>query len=553
MKINFSTVPLSTDNEHGLAVVNKPSGILTHSDGAGRLGILDVIAKDHPHLPRPYPVHRLDFETSGVLLFALNPIMAARCAEAFKTAQVQKTYLLLTASVSKTDHITIETDGSSKPQIFDQSDKTNLADNNKWTKKTIKTVKNEKFEKTEFQRLKRNAFFELWQARPATGRTHQIRRHASQAGIPILGDQQYGGKSFPHLCLHSHTIKVPGMDKPWLIPPPLFFDRMGLLRDRMLCGLLSMADYHRRLYGDSPDINHQAFRLGEIANSRMTVDHLGSHLWINWYQETPPLKSDLDRFVFFADQLKKQTLIIQIRKNRGRNPNENSTVILNLGEGEAGNKAPASDWIANEGERRFRFSSQRGLSYGLFLDQSQNRDWVQENSAGKDVLNLFAYTCGFSVAAALGHAKSVTSVDLSKKYLDWGRENFELNQLQDSGQSGRTYFFLAQDARLFLQKIQKPFKNTPDYPVKFDLVICDPPSFARTEKDVFRLETELDSLLTSCQAVLKPKGHLLFAGNLESLSKTLILQKMRKVFPHALIEERHQEDAKNYAYLVQGR
>ena len=67
-------------------------------------------------------------------------------------------------------------------------------------------------------------------------------------------------------------------------------------------------------------------------------------------------------------------------------------------------------------------------AFGLFLDQRQRRRWVKENSKDKDVLNLFAFTCGFSLNAACGEARSVVSVDLFAKYLEWGKENFELNE-----------------------------------------------------------------------------------------------------------------------------
>ena len=69
-----------------------------------------------------------------------------------------------------------------------------------------------------------------------------------------------------------------------------------------------------------------------------------------------------------------------------------------------------------------------GFSTGLFLDQRENRKWLSERSQQKRVLNLFAYTCAFSVACASKGART-TSVDLSKKYLEWGRKNFDVNQM----------------------------------------------------------------------------------------------------------------------------
>ncbi len=89
------------------------------------------------------------------------------------------------------------------------------------------------------------------------------------------------------------------------------------------------------------------------------------------------------------------------------------------------------------------------LDTGLFLDHRSIRKMIAENSRGKNVLNLFAYTCTASVHAGLGGAKSVTSVDLSQNYLDWGRKNFALNGLPDLP----NYQFIAHDVFDWIKKI----------------------------------------------------------------------------------------------------
>ena len=117
-----------------------------------------------------------------------------------------------------------------------------------------------------------------------------------------------------------------------------------------------------------------------------------------------------------------------------------------------------------------------GLSTGLFLDQRENRVWVADwcakrKAAGKPtaVLNTFAYTCAFSVAAATGGA-ATTSVDVSGRYLDWGKRNFALNGF-DIG----SHRFAKMDTFEF-------FTYAGRKGLKYDLIVLDPPSFASGSK-----------------------------------------------------------------------
>jgi len=109
------------------------------------------------------------------------------------------------------------------------------------------------------------------------------------------------------------------------------------------------------------------------------------------------------------------------------------------------------------------------LDTGLFLDHRITRQTVREQCAGKNVLNLFCYTGSFSVYAAEGKAKSITSVDLSKTYLAWAEDNFTANQLKDAGK----YFFIHEDVKQYLKTLT---------PGSFDLIIMDPPTFSNSKR-----------------------------------------------------------------------
>lgn len=149
-----------------------------------------------------------------------------------------------------------------------------------------------------------------------------------------------------------------------------------------------------------------------------------------------------------------------------------------------------------------------GFSVGLFLDHRDNRRWVREMAAGRRVLNLFSYTCAFSVAAAAGGAATVSSVDLSGSYLEWGKRNFTANDLPLEG-----HWFFRSDVFEF-------FKRATRQKRRYDLIIIDPPTFGRSGKGgkVFVIGEHLDQLCAGALARLDAGGHVLLATNNRQMS-----------------------------------
>jgi 23S rRNA (cytosine1962-C5)-methyltransferase len=143
-----------------------------------------------------------------------------------------------------------------------------------------------------------------------------------------------------------------------------------------------------------------------------------------------------------------------------------------------------------------------GLSTGIFLDQRANRRRVREMSAGLNVLNLFAYTCPFTVAAAAGGARSTTSVDVSAGALAWGAEN-----LAENGLAGAAHRFATADVFGWLEGARARRD-------RFDLVILDPPSYSTT-KDGSRFSSASDyrDLAALVLPLLAPGGRLLACSN----------------------------------------
>lgn len=142
------------------------------------------------------------------------------------------------------------------------------------------------------------------------------------------------------------------------------------------------------------------------------------------------------------------------------------------------------------------------LDTGLFLDHRITRKMVQELCSDKRVLNLFCYTGSFSVYAALGGAASVTSVDLSKTYLNWAEDNFVINHLKDT----ERYSFVHADVMQYMKTIN---------PGSFDLVILDPPTFSNSKrmKDFLDIQRDHVELINDALTALSDKGIIYFSTN----------------------------------------
>jgi 23S rRNA (cytosine1962-C5)-methyltransferase len=143
----------------------------------------------------------------------------------------------------------------------------------------------------------------------------------------------------------------------------------------------------------------------------------------------------------------------------------------------------------------------RGQKTGTFLDQRENRRLVRELAKGRgDALDLFSYTGGFSVAAALGGAKHVVSVDVDKDAVALARENFRAN-----GLDAADHAFASEDAFELLAAYKREGR-------RFDLVVCDPPAFAKSQKAVESALAGYASLNRAALAVLAPGGVLVTAS-----------------------------------------
>ncbi|MBV4551946.1 class I SAM-dependent methyltransferase [Pseudomonas sp. SWRI102] len=158
---------------------------------------------------------------------------------------------------------------------------------------------------------------------------------------------------------------------------------------------------------------------------------------------------------------------------------------------------PINEWTLTEGGLRYRIDLGKKQNNGLFLDMRYGRDWVRSNAAGKRVLNLFAYTCGFSVAAIAGGAQHVVNLDMSRAALSRGRDNHRLN-----GHDLDKVSFLGHD---LFKSWGKVINSGP-----YDLVIIDPPTF---QKGSFLLTKDYQRVLRRLPELLAARGTVLACSN----------------------------------------
>jgi 23S rRNA (cytosine1962-C5)-methyltransferase len=166
---------------------------------------------------------------------------------------------------------------------------------------------------------------------------------------------------------------------------------------------------------------------------------------------------------------------------------------------------PQGEVIGCEGGLLYRVRMGDGLSVGLFPDMRGGRMRVRAWATGRRVLNCFAYTCGFGVAAMAGHARRVLNLDLSRTALAWGQENYRLN-----GYEPDLYDFVYGDVFDWLARLARRADL-------FDLVILDPPGFSKTKSRSFNAAHDYAGLAALAARVTAREGLLLACCNLAEL------------------------------------
>lgn len=443
------------EDDH-LLVVNKPSGINTHKpDRFSPDGIHEWLTKREARWRKLSILQRLDKETSGVIVFGKTQQANQSLTKQFEQHAVDKLYLLLSAV---------------RPTRM------------KFCAKSPNAA-------TEFEFVQTHGDHFLVQARPFTGKTHQIRRHAADNGFPIAGDGQYGGVDAPRLMLHARKLgfahPATGERVSFEASVPRAFDEVD--------ALVAAREFRESLFGEATN----AFRLinGEADGFEdVIVDSYAGTLLIQWQTEAATA-NEAELIERLQKECNPQAIHAQLATKQRR-------------------MAPRLVYGSDLGQRAsirengltFLIGFGEGLATGIFLDQRENRRRLLAMPlSGKTVLNTFAYTCAFSVAAAKAGAVT-TNVDLSKKYLEWGTDNFRANGLDPAAHD-----FIFGDAFEWLKRLAKRGQ-------RWDVVILDPPTFSTTKKGrVFQAARDYEELAALAMPLVMAGGWLLCSTNQRTL------------------------------------
>ena len=183
-----------------------------------------------------------------------------------------------------------------------------------------------------------------------------------------------------------------------------------------------------------------------------------------------------------------------------------------------GQEAPETFTILENGVKYSAFMND-GLMTGIFLDQHEVRDaLINELGLGKRVLNMFSYTAAFSVAAAMGGAIETTSVDLAKRSRELSQAHFDANGLDMTN-----HHFVVMDVFEYFKYAKR--KN-----LTFDLIVIDPPSFARNKKQTFSVAKDYHHLISQALEVLSDDGTIIASTNAANLTVAQFKKQLEKGF-----------------------
>jgi len=171
--------------------------------------------------------------------------------------------------------------------------------------------------------------------------------------------------------------------------------------------------------------------------------------------------------------------------------------------------------LVKEGNLVFEVHPGAQQNAGLFLDMRQLREWLQQHSQDKNVLNLFAYTCSLSVAALAGGAKQVTNVDMSKTSLKWGRLNHRHNNQDLRKVNSIPYNIFKSWGRI------KQFG-------RYDTLIIDPPS---RQKGSFEVEKNYQALIKKIGSIVNPDADVIATINSPYLGSDFLIHRFQRYAP----------------------
>jgi 23S rRNA (cytosine1962-C5)-methyltransferase len=517
--------PWIVHDDADLLVIDKPEGVPSQAADPERPD--DVVTRLRAHLGGTYlGVHqRLDQDTSGLLVFARRREANASLAAQFEGRSVRKTYVACVAGWRGRDVATLRGSLERGPgKAMQVAPRRPARDPRSEPRSEAKNAV------THVRVLARKGDRAMLELDLETGRTHQARVQLAHAGAPVAGDALYGGAPAPRLMLHASAI---GLDHPATrravrfssSPPPDFEawlahgDVGDAIYDDEPALARAIARAVERRWGlgrsDSASRATTAFRLVNEEGDglpRLAIDLYGDWLVVQLYGEDGPWADVVrrDRLLDRVHALGFDGVYLKVRPKQAnvltRLPDAGQADFAPL-EPVRGTRAPRDVAILEEGVPLLVRLGE-GLSTGLFLDQRNNRRRVRAAAAGKSMLNLFAYTCAFTVAAAIGGARRTVSVDASAAALERGRANLAHAGVPE----GDDHALVADDAFAWLEGAARRDQT-------FDIVVLDPPSYSTTKRGRFVADEDYVRLSAAALTVLAPGGRLLACTSHRGISR----------------------------------
>lgn len=484
-----------------LIVVDKPAGISTHAPEPGRAddahSRLGIFLRERGE-PQPYlGIHqRLDRDTSGVLLFTRRKEANRAIAEQFEGRRVHKTYVAGVTGLGRREKGVLE--------------HRLVAGRDGVMRALPRSAREGQEAVTRYHVLSRRGDRALIELHPETGRTHQLRVQLAAEQMPIAGDPLYGGPAAPRLMLHAERLGLlhPSSTRKLTFRSPLPPVFSAWLEGQTSTPLhdvdaleQSLRDAASARYGIAHEAGTTAFRIANGSGDglpEIAADVYGDHLVISL--SGAEAEKSREAILDAAARLGAAGVYVKVRP-------KHASVIVDARRAEfapreavRGESAPASMTVHELG-LPYLVRLGDGLSTGIFLDQRENRRRVRELSRGARVLNLFAYTGAFTVAAVAGGARASVTVDVSPAAIAWARQNLEA-----IGADLTQHTLLDVDAIPWLKSIVAKGE-------RFDLILLDPPSFATTKKTRFSAESDYRATAALAVRALAPGGRLLACTN----------------------------------------
>ncbi|MBF0751661.1 MULTISPECIES: bifunctional 23S rRNA (guanine(2069)-N(7))-methyltransferase RlmK/23S rRNA (guanine(2445)-N(2))-methyltransferase RlmL [unclassified Pasteurella] len=313
--------------------------------------------------------------------------------------------------------------------------------------------------------------------------------------LRMRANRQFKAKNGPLDCVQKNYQISARISEESGVENPLEFDRTSAVA----------VDFANRLQKNIKKIEKwakqqglDAYRLydADLPEYNLAVDRYGDHIVVQEYAAPKNIDENKARqrlldavtATLKVTGVETNKLILKVRqKQKGTNQYEK---LANKGEYFYVNEYGAQLWV----------NLTDYLDTGLFLDHRLTRKMVGELAKGKDFLNLFAYTGSATVHAALGGAKSTTTVDMSNTYLNWAEQNLILNDLD-----GKSHQLIQADCLQWLEKCDR----------QFDLIFVDPPTFSNSKRMEASWDVQRDhiKLMGNLKRILRQSGSIVFSNN----------------------------------------